>query len=302
MKAAVVGALLTSTALAGPALAQEVDELAGIDDPASLSTVLPEEPEPEPEPIVVTGTRLPDAGGGPPTPVVAQTAETLLRSQPLGLAEALLQLPQFFGSLSARNRQAISTDGRGNYLNPRNVGTIRTLIMLDGERLPPTTVGGLVDVDNIPEMLIKRVEVATSGVSAVYGLDAVPAWSTTCSTRGSRGLRAMRRSAWPAGAMRSTANSGWRAGPTSSMAARTLSSASNNPALQSGTAANPYVFASDVRNSLSTPGGRIITGPAAIAGAHFEAAGRVAAYDPGQFIGVTTQIGGSGQPFDPAGR
>ena len=275
---------------------------------------------PRPEPIVVVGTRLPNSG--PPTPVVAQTAETLLRSQPLGLAEALQQLPQFSGSLSARNRQAISSDGRGSYLNLRNVGPIRTLILLDGERLPPTTVGGLVDVDIIPEMLIKRVEVATSGVSAVYGSDAVTGVVNYVLDTKFTGLEAKAQAGLASRGDALNREFGLAGGTgllddrvhlqfsvEHSHAAelrlgdrplqkRNLLAVGLNPALQPGTAGNPYVFASDVRNSLSTPGGRIITGPAAIAGAQFDAVGRVVPYDPGRFIGITTQIGGSGQPFD----
>jgi len=38
--------------------------------------------------------------------------------------------------------------------------------------VPPTTHTGKVDVDVIPEMLVRRVEVVTGGASAVYGSDA----------------------------------------------------------------------------------------------------------------------------------
>jgi len=37
----------------------------------------------------------------------------------------------------------------------------------------PTTQDGLVDVDMIPQMLLKRVDTVTGGVSAVYGSDAI---------------------------------------------------------------------------------------------------------------------------------
>ncbi len=52
------------------------------------------------EAIVVTGTRLRLGGAGPPTPVLRERADDLLRAQPLGIAEALIQLPQFSGSVS----------------------------------------------------------------------------------------------------------------------------------------------------------------------------------------------------------
>jgi iron complex outermembrane recepter protein len=67
---------------------------------------------------------------------------------------------------------ALVTGEHGNFVNLRNLGTVRTLVLLDGRRAPPTTHTGKVDVDVIPEMLVRRVEVVTGGASAVYGSDA----------------------------------------------------------------------------------------------------------------------------------
>jgi iron complex outermembrane receptor protein len=46
-------------------------------------------------------------------------------------------------------------------------------VLLDGLRVPPTLLNGVVDVDVIPQMLVQRVDTVTGGVSAVYGSDAV---------------------------------------------------------------------------------------------------------------------------------
>jgi outer membrane receptor for ferrienterochelin and colicin len=61
----------------------------------------------------------------------------------------------------------------GNFLNLRNLGAIRTLILEDGHRVPGTFYDTTVDTDMLPQMLIQRVEVVTGGASAVYGSDAV---------------------------------------------------------------------------------------------------------------------------------
>lgn len=128
------------------------------------------------EPITVTGTRI-KTGFDQPTPVTTSTIEQLEEAQPAGIATSLNQLPQFQGSVSPRNAPLSTATGpfaaRGNYLNLRGVGINRTLILLDGERAPPTTSTGQVDVNSIPEMLVSRVDVVTAGVSAVYGSDAV---------------------------------------------------------------------------------------------------------------------------------
>ncbi|MET0179569.1 MAG: TonB-dependent receptor, partial [Novosphingobium sp.] len=214
-------------------------------------------------------------------------------------------------------------DGRGNFLNLRNVGAIRTLILLDGERLPPTTVDGRVDVDVVPEMLLKRVDIATSGVSAVYGSDAVtgvvnfvldPSFTGVKarfqSAVSSRGDAPVRKAGFAAGTAlldgrgHATVSlehvrSGGIALGERPLGARNILAVGLLATAPPGTAANPYVFAEDTRSGLVTPGGRVITGPFAILGQQFDSAGRVVPFDAGTFAGPTTQIGGSGQAFPP---
>src|SRR5690606_26705558 len=60
-----------------------------------------------------------------------------------------------------------------SYLNLRGIGTIRTLMLLDGRRVAPSTRFGTVDIALFPRNLIQRVEVVTGGASASYGSDAV---------------------------------------------------------------------------------------------------------------------------------
>src|SRR5690606_22146643 len=60
-----------------------------------------------------------------------------------------------------------------SYLNLRGIGTIRTLMLLDGRRVVPSTRFGTVDIALFPRNLVKRVEVVTGGASASYGSDAV---------------------------------------------------------------------------------------------------------------------------------
>ena len=55
----------------------------------------------------------------------------------------------------------------------RGIGTNRTLILLDGRRIVPTTKQGTIDISVLPDSMIERVEVVTGGASAAYGTDAV---------------------------------------------------------------------------------------------------------------------------------
>src|SRR5690606_21498811 len=55
----------------------------------------------------------------------------------------------------------------------RGVGGNRTLTLLDGRRIVPSTRIGTTDVNIFPEAVVQRVEVVTGGASAAYGSDAV---------------------------------------------------------------------------------------------------------------------------------
>ncbi len=55
----------------------------------------------------------------------------------------------------------------------RGLGTIRTLTLLDGQRVVPANVTGVPDISLFPQLLVQRVDVVTGGASASYGSDAV---------------------------------------------------------------------------------------------------------------------------------
>ena len=125
--------------------------------------------------IVVTGSRIVRSGYNAPTPVTVVATDTLTKTAPSNVPDALNQLPQFQGSISA-TQQADTGASRvrsGNYLDIRALGTQRVLLLEDGRRLPPTSSNGGTDANLIPQLLLDRVEVVTGGASAAYGSDAV---------------------------------------------------------------------------------------------------------------------------------
>ena len=126
--------------------------------------------------VVVTGSRIVRNGNEAPTPVTVASTEQLVKAQPESIVQALVQLPQFqgVGSRSTDTNTGGNVSGNhGGFLNLRRLGVNRTLVLLDGRRLPPSTPRGEVDASLLPEMLVQRVEVVTGGASAVYGSDAV---------------------------------------------------------------------------------------------------------------------------------
>lgn len=126
--------------------------------------------------IVVTGTRIVRDGFQSPTPLTVLTQDEIRNQSPTNnIADFVNQIPSMAGSTRpANSRLAISSGLAGvNTMNLRNLGEVRTLVLLDGRRSVGSTITGLVDVNTIPQMLVKSVEVVTGGASAAYGSDAV---------------------------------------------------------------------------------------------------------------------------------
>ena len=125
------------------------------------------------ETVTVTGSRLISDISLSPTPITAVSAEQLQATTPTDIPDALNKLPVFIGGRGPRSQDNASKNNGGNVLNLRNFGVSRTLILLDGHRVPASNQDGTVDVDTLPQMLMSRVDVVTGGASAVYGSDAV---------------------------------------------------------------------------------------------------------------------------------
>ncbi|MEJ1963526.1 MAG: TonB-dependent receptor [Gammaproteobacteria bacterium] len=123
--------------------------------------------------VTVTGTRLRASGMNAPTPVTVVTAAQLDEVAPGNLAAAIKQLPQFRGNIDGTQNNGIGTDAGQSVVNMRGLGANRTLVLLDGRRLVPSTYNGTVDINVLPQSLLQRTDVVTGGASSAYGTDAV---------------------------------------------------------------------------------------------------------------------------------
>lgn len=123
--------------------------------------------------IVVTGSRVIQNGNNSPTPLTILSQEQLLKAAPTNVPDALSKLPMFSSVPGQNNFNNATRNFSGNYLALRGLGPARTLVLFDGRRTSPSTQDGLVDANTLPQLLLKRVDVVTGGVSAVYGSDAV---------------------------------------------------------------------------------------------------------------------------------
>lgn len=123
--------------------------------------------------ITVTGSRIRDTGMNTPVPVTVITAEQMDMAAPGNLIDAFDLMPQFLGNSAPGTDVFIGTNAGQSILNMRGLGANRTLVLLDGRRVVPSTKQGTLDINVLPESMIRRVEVVTGGASAAYGTDAV---------------------------------------------------------------------------------------------------------------------------------
>ena len=124
------------------------------------------------EEVIVTGSRL---TGNPnlmaPTPVLSVTgAEGDIRGS-ARVEDFVNILPQVFAGQASE----VSNGATGiATLNLRGLGAQRTLVLIDGHRLPyGSSQTSPANVDIIPMQLVERVDILTGGASAVYGSDAI---------------------------------------------------------------------------------------------------------------------------------
>lgn len=147
--ASVLAAATAAMAGATPALAQDEEE----------------------EAIVVTGTRLVRQDFEAISPVTTVGSETLELTATLTTDSLLNELPQIIPG----NTRTSNNSGGFDYstVDLRGLGPGRTLVLINGERVPVSSTAGAVDINTIPASLISRIEVVTGGASAVYGSDAM---------------------------------------------------------------------------------------------------------------------------------
>ena len=141
--------------------------------------------------IIVTGSRVERAGYSAPTPVTVVGSQLLVERAPSVLIDALKLLPAARNtSTPTTGGNAIAGSGGGSFLNLRGLGPNRTLILLNGQRMIPTSNIGTVDLAVLPQSLVKRIDVVTGGASAAYGSDAVAGVANFALDTELKGLRA----------------------------------------------------------------------------------------------------------------
>src|SRR5438067_7507483 len=144
-------------------------------DTRTADTAGPAQPAKDMTVVRVSGSRIAARGFTEPTPTTTLTAEELAKDAQPNLSTTLAELPALQGSTgrtTSTNSTSSGIQGLSS-LSLRGLGTIRTLTLLDGQRVVGANVTGVTDVSQFPQLLVKRVDVVTGGASASYGSDAV---------------------------------------------------------------------------------------------------------------------------------
>jgi outer membrane receptor protein involved in Fe transport len=220
------------------------------------------------------------------------------------------------GSNPSTAGSASGGNGAANQLNLRNVGITRTLVLMDGLRIPPTLFNGAVDVDLVPQMLVQRVDVVTGGVSAVYGSDAVSGVVNYVINKNFNGLRVEGSGGiseyGDARQMEIGGAYGTKIGDNGHFEASYqfrdsggILRRSDRPWMNlvgvggNGTTV-PYNLYTNVRQTQFPAGGRIISGAGSLNGQVFSSNGVLSPFVNGTTIPGTTafQVGGDGGTWD----
>ncbi|MDO6414328.1 TonB-dependent receptor [Sphingomonas sp. BIUV-7] len=126
--------------------------------------------------IVVTGSRIrrPNLESG--APITTVSGAELFQTGKVSVGDILNELPQLATTFSQQqSTRFLGTRGL-NLIDLRNLGTARTLVLVNGRRHVAGDVlnsGVSPDINTLPTDLIESVDVVTGYGSAVYGSDAI---------------------------------------------------------------------------------------------------------------------------------
>ena len=127
------------------------------------------------EQVVVSSTRLQSAGFDAPTPTTVVSMADLEAQAKPNVFETLTDMPQLQGSSGVSyNTNSTSNGLLGlSALGLRALSPLRTLVLLDSQRVVGSNYNGVVDISQMPQLLLQRVDIVTGGASASWGSDAV---------------------------------------------------------------------------------------------------------------------------------
>ncbi len=140
------------------------------------------------EEVVVTGSRISTSEFTGAQPVIVIDQEAIQATGEMSISDVLRETPiNTYGSFYERSG---SSAGSQSTLSLRGLGSSRTLVLIDGKRLPgsPKLGGNSANLNLIPTSAIERVEILADGASAVYGSDAIGGVVNVITKKGFEGM------------------------------------------------------------------------------------------------------------------
>lgn len=120
--------------------------------------------------VEVTGSRIKSVGNTSSSPITSVGRADIDTTQPVAVEELVRGLAAAYPAIGPNVNNG--SNGTAS-IDLRGMGSNRTLVLFNGKRIVPATLGGVVDTNNVPVSLLERVDLVTGGASAVYGADAV---------------------------------------------------------------------------------------------------------------------------------
>lgn len=164
--------LLSSAVFAGVAMTMFAAPALAQDDVERVDTPVAEDEVARQQTVVVTGSLIPQSGNMVETsPVTEIGSEDFDIRGTLRAEDIVNTLPQAFGAQGSN--LANGATGTAS-VNLRGLGSERTLVLLNGRRLPYGSLNTpAADINFVPSQLVERVDILTGGASATYGSDAI---------------------------------------------------------------------------------------------------------------------------------
>ncbi len=168
---------LAALAMATPAISQDAEaDVTNCTDQNADGVCDSEEVSQPAAQIVVTGSRIGRPGAESAVPLTSIGGEEFFQQGQNSIGDTLNDLPQLRSTFAQQNPGAGVGIAGLNLLDLRGLGTVRTLVLVNGRRHVPADIlnnASSPDVNTIPNDLIERVDIVTGGNSAVYGSDAI---------------------------------------------------------------------------------------------------------------------------------
>ncbi|WP_254425040.1 TonB-dependent receptor [Rhodanobacter sp. B04] len=125
------------------------------------------------ETITVTGSRIRSVDVETAQPVFTMTQADIQKTGLVNVGDILQNLTSAGTPTFSKAAVLVSnSEEGGQYINLRNLGENRTLVLVNGKRWA-SSLAGYTDLSTVPSALIERIDILKDGASAVYGSDAI---------------------------------------------------------------------------------------------------------------------------------